>query len=158
MTGLTARDVMTPTVVTVGDHLTAQEVAKFLIEREISGAPVIDERGRLVGVISITDIARMTAESLDVFVGQPSSDFYRPDADEPPTLEDLGQRYVEEHGVPIRDVMSPVVHAVGEATAVAEVARVMLSGHLHRVLVTRGADAVGIITTMDLLKVLARQE
>ena len=158
MIRLSARDVMTPNVVTLGDHMTTQEVAKFLIEREISGAPVVDELGRLVGVISITDIARVAAEPADGLGGQPTSDFYRADEDEPPTLEDLGQRYVEQHGLPIRDVMSPVVHAVREATSVAEVARLMIEGHLHRVLVTRGADAVGIITTMDLLKVLADAE
>lgn len=157
MARLNATDIMTPTVVTVGDHLTAQEAAKFLIEREISGAPVVDELGRLVGVISITDIARIAAQPVDMIGGPLTSDFYRADPEEPPTLEDLGQRYVEQHGLPIRDVMSPIVHAVREATPVAEVARQMIEGHLHRVLVTRGADAVGIITTMDLLKVLADQ-
>lgn len=156
MTRLNASAIMTPTVVTVGDRMTTQEVAKFLVEREISGAPVVDELGRLVGVISITDIARVAAEPVEGLGGQSTSDFYRADEDEPPTLES-GQRYVEQHGLPVRDVMSPIVHAVREDASVAEVARLMVEGHLHRVLVTRGADAVGIITTMDLLKVLADQ-
>lgn len=57
MNRLNASAVMTPTVVTVGDRMTTQEVAQFLVERETSGAPVVDELGRLVGVISITGIA-----------------------------------------------------------------------------------------------------
>ena len=155
---MTAKDVMNPTVITVGDTMTTQEVAAFLIEREISGAPVVDELGRLVGVVSITDIARVAAASLDEVDHRSASDFYRPDPGDPPTLEDYGQRYVEEHGLNIRDVMNPTVHAVDEDTKLAEVARVMIEGHLHRLLVTRGTDFVGIVTTMDLLRVIARQK
>lgn len=82
VTRLNARAIMSPTVVTVGDRMTTHEVAQFLVEHEISGAPVVDELGRLVGVISITDIARVAAEPVEALGGQAPSDFYGADDDE----------------------------------------------------------------------------
>lgn len=49
--------------------------------------------------------------------------------------------------------MTPIVQAIEEDASIAEVARRMIDGHLHRRLVMRGSDAVDIITTRDLLKV-----
>ena len=53
-----AKEVMNPDVITVRDDMTVQEVAAFLTENQISGAPVEDGEGRLVGVVSYADIAR----------------------------------------------------------------------------------------------------
>jgi CBS domain-containing protein len=62
MAELTARDVMTADVMAVSEDLTLREVARFLIDREITGAPVLDGRGRLLGIVSLADIARATGE------------------------------------------------------------------------------------------------
>lgn len=77
-------------------------------ERDISGAPVVDSQGHLIGVVSMSDIGRNLAEPSD---GEPSrsSGFYR-DIAADLTLEDLGQRYVEERAASVRDVMTPVIH------------------------------------------------
>ena len=48
------------------------------------------------------------------------------------TLEDLGQRYVEERAVTVRDVMTPVIHQVPVTASVAEAARIMVDQHIHR--------------------------
>jgi CBS domain-containing protein len=153
MKNLTARDVMTPHVVTVVEDMSTHDLARFLIEHEISGAPVVDEQGRLVGVVSMTDIVRSDAEEDE---REESSGFYRGDPYEF-TLEDLGQKYVERQAVTVRDVMTPAIHSVEDTTPVAEVAALMLDRHVHRLIVMRGQDPVGIITSLDLLKMLARQ-
>src|SRR5262245_31446119 len=57
MRPITAADVMNPEVLTVPDDLPVAALASFLVEREISGAPVADAAGHLVGVVSVTDIA-----------------------------------------------------------------------------------------------------
>ena len=54
------------------------------------------------------------------------------------TLEDLGQRFVEERAVTVRDVMTPVIHQVPVTASVAEVARIMVEQHIHRLVVTQG--------------------
>ena len=146
------KDVMNPDVMTVADDMTTDALARYLVEREISGAPVVDSQGRLVGVVSMTDIGRNLAEPADPESSR-SSDFYRDDAAEL-TLEDLGQRYVEERAVTVRDVMTPVVHQVPVTASVAEAARLMVDQHIHRLVVTQGNEPVGIISSLDLLKII----
>jgi predicted transcriptional regulator len=146
---------MNPDIMTVADEMTTDELARYLTEREISGAPVVDSQGHLIGVVSMTDIARTMAEPSD-FASSRSSDFYR-DVAADLTLEDLGQRYVEERAVTVRDVMTPVIHQVPVTASVAEAARMMVDQHIHRLVVTQGKEPVGIITSMDVLKMVAEQ-
>jgi predicted transcriptional regulator len=149
------KDLMNPDIMTVADDMTTDDLARYLVEREISGAPVVDGQGHLVGVVSMTDIGRSMAEPSDLTSSR-SSDFYRDVAGDL-TLEDLGQRYVEERAVAVRDVMTPVVHQVPVTASVAEAARIMVDHHIHRLVVTQGKEPVGIITSMDLLKIVAER-
>ena len=149
------RDLMNPDIMTVADDMTTNELARYLIEREISGAPVVDSEGHLIGVVSMTDIGRNMAEPSDdessfgsSFDGDIAADL---------TLEDLGESYVEERVVTVRDVMTPVIHHVPVTASVAEAARIMVDQHIHRLIVTQGKQPVGIITSLDLLKVVAGQ-
>jgi predicted transcriptional regulator len=145
------KDVMSAHIMTVADDTTTDEVARYLIEHEISGAPVVDEQGHLVGVVSMTDIGRSLAEPSDV--GSSSGGLYRDDAADI-ALDDVAQRYPE-RAVTVRDVMTPAVHQVAVTASAAEVARRMVEQHVHRLVVTKGREPVGIITSMDLLKLIA---
>ena len=87
------KDVMNPDIMTVDDEMTTDELVRYLTEREISGAPVVDGQGRLIGVVSMTDIGRHLAEPSD-FASAASPAFSRDTADEV-SLADFGQRYVE---------------------------------------------------------------
>jgi predicted transcriptional regulator len=149
------KDLMNPHIMTVADEMTTDELARYLVEREISGAPVVDSQGHLIGVVSMTDIGRNLAEPSDVSPSR-SSGFYR-DVAADLTLEDLGQRYIEERAATVRDVMTPVIHQVPATASVAEAARKMIDQHIHRLVVTQGKEPVGIITSMDLLKMVAEQ-
>jgi predicted transcriptional regulator len=149
------KDLMSPDIMTVADDMTTDELARYLIEREISGAPVVDSQGHLIGVVSMTDIGRNMAEPSDVESSR-SSGFYR-DLAADVMLENPGERYVEERAVTVRDVMAPVIHQVPVTASVAEAARIMVDQHIHRLVVTQGKEPVGIITTMDVLKMVAEQ-
>jgi predicted transcriptional regulator len=147
------KDLMNPDVITVPDDMTTDALARYLTEREISGAPVVDSQGHVIGVVSMTDIGRNMAEPA-VIVSSRSSDFYR-DIAADLTLEDLGQRYVEERAFTVRDVMTPMIHQVPVTASAAEAARLMIDQHIHRLVVTEGKEPLGIITSLDLLKVVA---
>jgi predicted transcriptional regulator len=151
-TARSVKDVMNPDVMTVADEMTTGELARYLTEREISGAPVVDSQGHLIGVVSMTDIGRHMAEPSELEPSQ-GLEFYRDVADA--TLEDFGQRYVEQSAATVRDVMTPVIHQVPATATVADAARVMIREHIHRLVVTQGKEPVGIITSMDLLRVVA---
>jgi CBS domain-containing protein len=59
-----------------------------------------------------------------------------------------------ESPVQVRDIMTPMIFRVGEDVSVQEVAETMLKGGIHRVFVTRGNKLVGIVTTLDMLKII----
>ena len=147
------KDLMNPDIMTVADEMTTDALARYLTEREISGAPVVDSQGHLIGVVSMTDIGRHLAEPPD-FESSRGSGFYGDQAADF-TLEDLGQRYVEQRAATVREVMTPVIHQVPVTASVADAARMMVDQHIHRLVVTQGKEPVGIITSMDVLKMVA---
>lgn len=152
-----AKDVMNREVLGVRVDMTAREAAAFLTENQIGGAPVLDEEGRLVGVLSLTDLAESESERADL-VG----DRARPELDvrgweERVAREDLGRLHMEPEDVLVRDIMTPTVYTVPEDTTVPEIARAMIAGRIHRLFVTRARQVVGIVTPLDLLRLLAEE-
>lgn len=145
---------MNPGILTVTDDMTVRELAAFLTDHEISGAPVEDADGRLIGVVSTTDLARAAFEngSADSSEEHP---FYRSWADAGLDVDDLEELHIEEEGLQVRDIMTPTVFAVEADAPVSHVARSMLDGHLHRLLVVDAEKVVGIVSTSDVLKLLA---
>lgn len=154
MKNLRAKDVMNPNVLTVADDLPLGSIAAFFADNEISGAPVVNADGRLVGVVSLTDLARWVTDS-----GHPSPDRSDPgwivrEWDEYFNPEDLKQIRIEGSEPTARDLMSPRIDRVGEKATIAECATLMRDHHTHRLLVTEEDRLLGIITTYDLLSLL----
>ncbi|HEX2164834.1 MAG TPA: CBS domain-containing protein [Thermoanaerobaculia bacterium] len=150
MRPITAADLMNPEVLTVPGDMPVRDLARFLVDNDITGAPVEDDAGRLIGVVSVFDIARLLGEDED--------DFELEEPDEPPAngagdddgLDDGG----EDDDLLVEDIMTPSVWSVPEEATVPEVATLMLKEHLHRLIVTRADEPVGIISTSDLLGLL----
>lgn len=153
MRPITASDLMNPEVLTVREDMTVVDLAAFLVDNEITGAPVVDEGGRLVGVVSVVDIAEAESEG----VAPASSDFYEQSWEEGLSEEVMGEMEELEGDLLVADIMTPAIYSVDEESTVSEIASTMLGQHLHRVLVTRGEKVVGIITTSDLLGLLVEE-
>ena len=155
MRPITASDLMNPEVLTVQTDTTVRELASFLIDNEISGAPVADGEGRLVGVVSLADIA--AAATGEARSGEDGSGYFgRAWEDDSLDEEDVEDLHLD--GMRVADIMTPQVYSVKEDATVSEVASLMLKGHIHRLLVTREDRAVGIITTSDLLGLLVGED
>jgi CBS domain-containing protein len=154
------REIMSRDVITVRDDMTLHEVATFLTENQISGAPVEDAEGRLVGVVSLADVARATSEQSRLEPERPAAarppvaDFYIHGWERKLTVEEFESFQVEEPGLLVNEIMTPRVYSVGQATPVPEAAKMMREAHIHRVLVTDHGRVVGIVTTSDLLGLL----
>lgn len=129
-----AKDVMSEKVLTLQDDTPMTKAAIFLTEHQISGAPVVDSAGTLVGVVSLTDIARTIEER----------------AARPRAVRDAAAETLTVHRI-----MTPVADTVSEETPISQVARLMLDNHYHRLVVTRYEKPVGIISAMDLVALLA---
>jgi predicted transcriptional regulator len=155
MKPITAKDVMNPHVISVPADWTIEELSQFLIDKAITGAPVVDENGKMVGVVSLTDIVRHDSlAEMEVRADEPH-DYYLHGWEDRLSPEDLTSFHVEDKPqVFVRDIMTPLVFRVDENTSIQEVADTMIGGRVHRLLVTRGQEIVGIVTTMDLLKVI----
>lgn len=147
-----ARDIMHRDVVTVTPETPLAEVARLMVEKRISGIPVVDAGGALIGIVSEGDLlhrAELATERrrtrwLDVFA----------------SVSDLATEYREAHGRTARDVMaSPVVTAAPDAS-LAAVVDILERKRIRRVpIVERGLDRaeriVGIVTRGDLVRALA---
>jgi CBS domain-containing protein len=158
MRKITAHDLMNPDVLTVRDSMSVRELARFLLDKQISGAPVVDEKGNLAGVVSLTDIVAVASNDVDVANDRRNPDFYLRDLEETYSEEEVQNFRIEEEDLPVREIMTPTVYSVDEEATVSEIASMMLDGHLHRILVTRNGTAVGIISTSDLLGLLVEEQ
>lgn len=162
---ITASDVMNPRVLTVRYDLTVRELANFLVENDISGAPVVDESGKLVGVVSVTDIAEVLSEEEDDEDEEEDDDgdeeserstFFASEWDGRMSREDV-EEIPAGNELTVDDLMTPDVYTVSEETPVSELASAMIANHIHRLLVTREDRVVGIISTSDLLGLLVEE-
>lgn len=159
MRPITAADLMSPDVLTVPEDMTVRDLAAFLMEHEISGAPVVDSGGRLVGVVSVIDIADLAAGAEEDEDGDdevaPGSFFATGfGGGAPEGLADLGPFEGEEGEMRVGEIMNPEVYSVPEDATVSQVASTLLNHHIHRLLVIEEGRVLGIITTSDLLGLL----
>jgi CBS domain-containing protein len=154
MNELTAASVMSANVLTVPPDMTVHELATFLTDNQISGAPVRDGSGRLLGMVSLTDIAEGEADGGRLFVDRSDPATSVHGWEDEATSEEMRDLHVGGADGFVRDIMTPAVYSVRHDTPVSEVARVMVSGRVHRLIVVRDRDVLGIVTSLDLLKLL----
>ena len=145
MRPIVASDLMNPDVVTVEEDRSVKDLANFLIGHHISGAPVVDADGALVGVVSLVDLARATTTVDEA----PGMGFLQHE----PDTEQLEFGDFDDQ-LTVADIMTPEAWSVPEDATVSEVASVMMRHHLHRVIVVRDDEVVGIVSTSDLLGLL----
>ncbi|HET8997211.1 MAG TPA: CBS domain-containing protein [Acetobacteraceae bacterium] len=144
-----ASDVMTPTVVTVDPDMTVQDLAKLLSESGVSGAPVMDSAGKLVGIVSEGDLLHRAELGTAHHTERRRSWWLRHFA----AAE--ARDYAKSHGRLVKDVMTTNVATVEEETSLAEVATLLERRRIKRVPVLRDGRLVGIITRSNLVRALA---
>ena len=127
-----AVDIMQKDILAVSPELPVESLEEFFATEDISGAPVQNERGQIVGIVSKTDLVR-------AFSGRDESE-----------ANDAAREVLT-----VEDIMTRDVVTVSPDDEVAAVVQRMLDGRLHRVLVARNNELLGIITTFDLLELLA---
>lgn len=147
-----ARDIMTPSVKAVPQNWTMQQLAGFLTENEITGSPVCDENEHIIGIVTLKDIAEFRWNQVDADTEKELTPEERQEARR---LKQLMFDGLSRMPVEVRDIMTPIVMSVEEKTSVRTIADIMMAEHLHRIFVTRDESITGIITTYDMLKLVA---
>jgi CBS domain-containing protein len=140
-------DVMTRRVVSVAPEATIRHAIRLMLDNHISGLPVIDDKGKLVGIVSEGDFLRRSeigterkrSHWLDAFLGPgaPAND------------------YVHSHGFKVKEVMTRKPITVQEDTPLDQVVHLMESLRVKRLPVVRGEKVVGVVSRVNLMRALA---
>ena len=167
-------EIMQTDVVTVTPDASVGELMKTLVSNQISGVPVVSVDGRILGVVSTTDVIRVGANSSEVANGSVSweprfvpEEDYDEDSAAPFFLLSEGWQYPRDaeaqpgpegvfEGLSVSDIMTPAAFTVGPREDVETVAKFLLKGRIHRALVVDGEALKGIVTAFDLLKAFVK--
>jgi len=149
-----AHELMNDQVVAVDPAASLLDVHQLLVEEGISGAPVVNEVGELVGVITSTDLLRAVGEAhasagTDTSYFRDLLPFSSPDWVSGP--EDFQDRLAE---IQVGDVMTRGVVSVAPAVSAAEVARTLMKHHIHRLFVVQDGTLLGVVSAYDLLRLI----
>lgn len=145
-----ARDLMTTPAITIAPGATLDEALRLMISHRLSGLPVVDAAGRLVGVVTEGDLLRRTelgtgrkrARWLEFLLG--------------PGAE--AADYVREHGRRVEELMTDAPVSVEEDAAVSDLVDLMEKRHIKRLPVLREGKVVGVVSRADLIRNLAQRK
>ena len=177
---IVVRDIMQTDIVSVRPDMKARQLARKLADEDISGVPVTNSEGTLVGVVSQTDLVRLAARAEDVHLVEAAVHFesgssFGNDADpddEPREPDPYGFFLPEEspfaaHGVldtvpesqfdmtTVEEIMTPAFYAVPPELPVPELADYLARGRIQRAVVVQDGRLVGIVTASDVLRAVA---
>ena len=131
------------------------ELANFFTEKMISGAPVVNKDGKLVGVVSLSDIVRNDERRTAIVNDKQESDYYLSGWEDNLNSDEIQELHLEEDdSLTVRNIMTPLIFKVKETELISAMSDIMIGGRIHRLLVTRDEKVVGIITTLDMLKAI----
>lgn len=158
------RDVMQPKVVHIGPDESLAELERVLLGERLGGLPVV-ERGRLVGVVSRSDIVRVLGAERAIAEAQ--ADVYREFFDDPfapsehAAREDAEQREGIEAQIAqrlsalrVRDAMTAEVISVEAGAPLREAAARMAEHRIHRLIVTDGGRLAGLVSALDVVRLV----
>ena len=142
-----AHQIMTKDVMTVTPHTSIEDAARIMLRTHVSGLPVLDDAGKLVGIVSESDFLRRS----EIGTGRKR----------PAWLQFLigpgraATDFVRERGRKVEDVMTENPITVGEETALEELVRLMEKNGIKRLPVMSGNTLKGIVTRSNLLQAVA---
>ncbi len=135
-----ARDIMTRPVITLSAEMAVRQAAAVLTEQQITAAPVLNEDGELVGMVSEGDLIA------DRFAHDPRSHARRDHLDTGPAPQTVAE------------VMTSTVLAMSASADAADLAEAMLDYDVRSVPIVEGSEVVGIVSRRDLLRTLVRSD
>ncbi|MDB5565716.1 MAG: hypothetical protein JWP84_2282 [Tardiphaga sp.] len=142
-----AHQVMTRHVITVGPETTILEAANTMLQNHISGLPVVDANGALVGIVSEGDFIRRAEIGTQRKRGRWLNLLLGPGA--------AASDFVRAQGRKIGEIMTPEPLTVTEETSLEDIVRLMEKNNVKRLPVMRGSRIVGLVSRSNLLQAVA---
>jgi len=144
-----AQDAMSRTVITVAPETTLLAAATHMLDAHVSGLPVVDAAGKLVGILSEGDLLRRCETGTERHHAGWVELFLGPGR--------LATEYVHAHARTVRDIMTESPITVTEDTELGDVVALMERRHIKRLPVMRGTVLVGMVSRADLVRLLVRK-
>jgi len=149
---LTAKDIMTKDVVTVKPDTSIEELSTLLVSNEISGAPVVDADGAIVGMITENDlISRNKRLHIPTVVSFLDAVIYLESSKK---FSDDVKRLT---ATKVGDICAKKVVTIAEDTTLTDIATIMSEKNVHLLPVVRSGKVVGIVGKRDVVKAVAQQ-
>lgn len=142
-----ASDIMTTSIISANPDMSVRQAAGTMVFAGISGMPVIDESGRLLGMVTEGDLMHRA----ELGTGVKNRAWW---LDMVASTTELASQYVKEHGRKVRDVMSTDVTTVTESCPVADIAELLERRRIKRVPVIRDGKVVGVVSRSNLIRAL----
>jgi CBS domain-containing protein len=142
-----AHQIMTRHVITVGPETTILEAANTMLQNHISGLPVVDANGALVGIVSEGDFIRRAEIGTQRKRGRWLNLLLGPGA--------AASDFVRGQGRKIGEIMTPEPLTVTEETSLEDIVRLMEKNNVKRLPVMRGNRIVGLVSRSNLLQAVA---
>ncbi|MCE5312947.1 MAG: CBS domain-containing protein [Nitrospiraceae bacterium] len=143
---LKAKDIMTKDVVVVKLSTTVHELAKILVNNRISGAPVVDDTGKLLGMVTENDLIDQNKRFHIPTVIHLFDAFITIDQ------ASVRQQIKKMTGTTVADIYSPDPIALSEDTPLDEIAAIMSEKKVHLLPVLKDNRITGVIGKMDIIK------
>jgi CBS domain-containing protein len=140
---MNAQDVMTRDVISIDPDSTVLQAARLMLQHRISGLPVIDKDGNLVGVLSEGDFLRRRETRTEKRRSRWLEFLMGPGT--------MAAEYTHSHGRKVSEVMTPEVHSVDESASLEDIVELMEHRRIKRVPVVCGGQVVGIVTRSNLM-------
>lgn len=150
-----AKQIMTKSLLAAKQDWSVAELAEFLVSSGITGAPVVNSQEQLIGVVSVTDIARHASLNSDVESPNSGRDYYINNLDfdhEHSLFEEMEPSAMGE--TQVHEIMTPTVFDVAADTSVNEVSKAMIQNKIHRVFVSENKKVIGVISALDVLNLV----
>ena len=138
-----ASEIMTPDVISADPDATVLQAARYMLQHHISGLPVIDKTGALVGILSEGDFLRRRETHTDRRPSRWLEFLMGPGK--------LAADYTHTHGSKVSEVMTTKMHTISEDTPLEKIVEMMERYRIKRVPVLRGKKVVGIVTRANLM-------
>ena len=140
---------MTSNVITVTTETSVQKLAKILSDNNISGAPVVDEAGNLLGVVTESDLIDQTKKlHIPTVITILDSVFY---LENPDRMEKEMKKMA---GTTVLDIYSSAPVSVKGETTLDDIATIMAEKNIHTLPVVRDTRLIGVIGKRDIIRTL----
>lgn len=149
--GIKAKDIMTSDVVTLKKEMGVKEAAEILLSKGIGGAPVVDDEGSVIGMVTESDLIMEDVKlHFPTFIHLLSGIIYLE------SIKAFEEKLKKAAAVKVEDVMSKKVISVTEDTSIEDIATLMIEKGISRVPVVRKGKLVGLVSKRDIVRTIAQ--